>query len=84
MKSAKPFYRKMRGIQISRLMARDGLNCSICNAPLDRRIRDEDHPDMVTFDHVVPQSAGGGDEPSNLRLAHRRCNMERGDDPVAP
>jgi 5-methylcytosine-specific restriction endonuclease McrA len=31
-----------------------------------------------TTDHIVPWSAGGGDEPSNLRAAHRVCNSRRG------
>ena len=51
--------------------------CWLCEGPVD--------PDAVagspavgTVDHVVPRSRGGGSEPSNLRLAHRRCNGARG------
>ena len=30
-----------------------------------------------TIDHVLPRSAGGGDEPDNLALACRNCNTMR-------
>lgn len=36
-------------------------------------------PDVVTCDHIMPRSKGGGDELSNLAGACRRCNNERGD-----
>jgi 5-methylcytosine-specific restriction protein A len=63
-------------------------------APYNRRdyrraaaaIRDD--PDSVcwicgglgadTADHVVPVSRGGGNDPDNLRPAHRFCNTGRG------
>lgn len=32
-----------------------------------------------TADHLLPKSQGGGDERSNLRLAHSTCNQWRGD-----
>lgn len=35
-------------------------------------------PLYPTVDHVVPRCFGGGDELSNLRTAHFRCNTERG------
>lgn len=31
-------------------------------------------------DHVIPISKGGTDDFENIRLAHRRCNRERGND----
>lgn len=31
-----------------------------------------------TADHIVPRSAGGADSLDNLRPAHRKCNMQRG------
>lgn len=59
------------------LAARDGWVCWLCEAPVD--------PDAPpgsagagTVDHVVPRSRGGSSDPSNLRLAHRRCNGARG------
>ncbi len=83
-KTRKTFHRKWRGQRITQLMARDGSNCTICREPLDRHIRDGRHPAYITFDHVTPRSDGGNDAWTNLRLAHRRCNEKRGNDPILP
>jgi hypothetical protein len=32
----------------------------------------------TTVEHIVPQSAGGGDVPQNLALACARCNNQKG------
>ncbi len=37
------------------------------------------HPYGMSFDHVVPEAAGGGWTWDNLQLAHRGCNVMRGD-----
>jgi 5-methylcytosine-specific restriction endonuclease McrA len=63
-------------------MARDGTCCTICGEQLNRTIREHGHPRYITFDHVVPRSAGGNDKLANKRLAHQRCNNERGNDPI--
>jgi 5-methylcytosine-specific restriction endonuclease McrA len=87
-KARNTWRRKQRGINITRLMARDGANCTICGEPLDRAIPvtsvsgRPDHPMAITFDHIVTRSAGGTDALSNLRLAHARCNWTRGNDPL--
>lgn len=78
MKSSKSFARKERGLKITRLMARDGLDCALCGHALDRAVRDPEHRDYITFDHIQPQALAGVDEFSNVRLAHRGCNMLRG------
>ena len=33
---------------------------------------------FAELDHILPVSAGGGDEVSNLRLTHQQCNRRRG------
>jgi 5-methylcytosine-specific restriction endonuclease McrA len=33
---------------------------------------------MASYDHVVPTSLGGTDEPENLKMAHLLCNTRRG------
>lgn len=33
----------------------------------------------ATFDHVIPRAYGGIDSPANVVLAHRRCNLRKGD-----
>lgn len=74
---------KRRGLAITRLMARDGKDCTICGDELDRREPEPwRNPRAISFDHIVPRSAGGHSDLSNLRLAHRSCNMERGNDPL--
>lgn len=35
----------------------------------------------TTVDHIVPQSLGGTDDPSNLAAAHAGCNFARGNRP---
>lgn len=50
--------------------------CWICGG---RLMATEDRgADSATLDHVIPRAAGGGGHIGNLRLAHRRCNEERG------
>lgn len=59
---------------------RDGWTCQLCDGPVDRT----DHagrtigPFYPTIDHIVPRSAGGTDDLTNLRTAHHRCNQMRG------
>jgi 5-methylcytosine-specific restriction endonuclease McrA len=31
-----------------------------------------------TFDHIRPRVKGGGDEATNLQLAHAECNWKKG------
>lgn len=35
------------------------------------------HPWRMTWDHVVPKSAGGSDDPSNAAAACLRCNVAK-------
>lgn len=59
------------------LAARDGWVCWLCELPVDPDAP-AGTPGAPTVDHVVPRSRGGTSDPSNLRLAHRRCNGARG------
>lgn len=52
----------------SALQERDGGECAWCGSI-----------DGLTIDHVVPFSAGGGDDFDNLRLLCRPCNTSKGD-----
>lgn len=59
------------------LYERDRWTCQLCDEPVDRTLpRNDDW--AASLDHIKPRSAGGGHEPSNLRLAHRWCNAVRG------
>jgi hypothetical protein len=48
--------------------------------PVDPRLSNKDGWGK-SLDHIMPKSLGGGPEIENLRLAHRRCNSYRGNDP---
>ncbi len=49
---------------------RDRDLCGICNKPVP--------PTERSLDHITPISLGGTHEPSNVQLAHRRCNSRKG------
>ena len=59
------------------LAGRDGQQCWLCGNDVDPSApRGSGWAGSV--DHVVPRARGGGNEPGNLRLAHRSCNSRRG------
>lgn len=53
-----------------RLIERDGMLCALCGKLMGRR--------TVSIDHIIPKSLGGTNDMANLRLAHKRCNIIRG------
>ncbi|MFJ3878068.1 HNH endonuclease [Streptomyces sp. NPDC090077] len=61
----------------SELAERDGPNCSICCDVVDLTVVWPE-PLSPSVDHRVPRSLGGQDEPSNVALAHLRCNISKG------
>jgi hypothetical protein len=71
------YAKAIRSFPITELGERDGWTCWICSEPVDRLLCGR-HPLMPSYDHVVPSSRGGSDEPDNLRLAHLLCNIRRG------
>ena len=73
-KCRKTNYRK----HIPALVDRDGTHCSICNDQIDMTLRFP-HPSSLSVDHIIPWSAGGGDDASNLQLAHLQCNSTKQD-----
>jgi 5-methylcytosine-specific restriction endonuclease McrA len=60
------------------IYGRDESRCYLCGQMIDQAVRFPD-PRSPTIDHVMPYSAGGSDEPANLRAAHLGCNMDKGD-----
>lgn len=38
------------------------------------------HNTMLTWDHIVPKSLGGSDDPLNGRIACKNCNQDRGNE----
>lgn len=45
--------------------------CGICGKEIQKA---ED----VSFDHIVPKSKGGNNRLNNLQLAHKNCNLMKG------
>lgn len=63
--------------RLADIAERDLCTCHLCGKPVDMSLSGR-HPLGPTADHLVPVSCGGGDEPHNVALAHRRCNVKRG------
>jgi hypothetical protein len=59
------------------LGARDGYVCGICHLPVEMLVAYPD-PSYGSVDHIVPVSAGGSNDLSNLQLAHLSCNLRKG------
>ena len=58
------------------LAERTGWICQLCREPIDPWLP-RMMPGAPSIDHIVPRAEGGGNEISNLRLAHRGCNGAR-------
>ena len=50
-------------------------HCLICNGPV---CFDALTGEGATIEHILPRSLGGTNDLSNLGIAHRRCNGEKG------
>lgn len=60
------------------ILERDNQTCQICG----KRVRldvQSPHPLSVSLDHIIPLAKGGTHEPSNVQLAHFRCNVIKSD-----
>ena len=55
---------------------RDGWRCHICRRKVNRELPGT-HNRGPTIDHLIPISDGGQDQPTNVALAHRACNVQR-------
>jgi 5-methylcytosine-specific restriction endonuclease McrA len=61
-----------------RILRRDGWHCYLCDRPISPNFK-WPHPLALSIDHVKPLSAGGMDDPMNLRPTHWHCNENKGD-----
>lgn len=65
-------------VRLAEIAERDGHRCHLCRKKVPSKAWP--HPLSASLDHVIPLSKGGPHEPSNVRLAHLRCNVEKGAD----
>jgi 5-methylcytosine-specific restriction endonuclease McrA len=52
--------------------------CQLCGSPVDLSLVSP-HPLSASIDHIVPKSKGGPRNIQNCQLAHRQCNIDKGD-----
>lgn len=52
------------------IIARDGYVCGLCHNSVE--------PQDVSLDHILPITRGGSDDVTNLQVAHRLCNSQKG------
>lgn len=64
------------------IIDRDGLDCHICKVPVDLTANHvQGQPGWELYphiDHVVPLALGGIDTIDNVKLAHAKCNIDKG------
>lgn len=60
---------------------RDGFTCHLCGGDIAQQPTTDDRFNL-SIDHIIPQTQGGSDHPSNLRAAHQSCNKGRRDKPT--
>ncbi|MEK9899141.1 MAG: HNH endonuclease [Rhodospirillaceae bacterium] len=70
--------RQLRGWAARALVrARDGDVCHLCGELVHEGFEQGD-PEQATLDHLTERAAGGDSDIANMRLAHRSCNEQRG------
>lgn len=73
---AQPKGRWIRAEKRLAIYIRDGFACAYCGRDLRNAA-----PADVTLDHLLPRSAGGTNDATNLVTACRSCNSSRQDKP---
>lgn len=64
-------------VLLAAIAERDGWRCQLCGEDVNRQLV-WPHPMSRSLDHVVPISMRGAHDPANVRLAHLRCNIAKG------
>lgn len=65
---------KKRKLRIQRFDHQRG-KCCYCGMPMTLK---QGQPDSATLEHIIPKSLGGELERGNVKVAHFKCNVERG------
>jgi len=66
---------KKNAIKLLNILKYRVLTCEICKEPINPNNRNR----HLSFDHIKPRSLGGNGDFENLRIAHKICNIKRGD-----
>lgn len=61
----------------NRLVSEHGMVCALCGKPIESESE-------LTVDHIIPRAFGGATTYDNLQLAHRKCNLEKGNRYIDP
>mgnify|MGYP006268504591 CR=1 FL=1 len=73
---------KERRYTRKQIFDRDGINCYLCGKPTDPTAThiqgQEGWETYPHVEHVIPLSKGGTDTLENVRIAHAKCNIDKG------
>jgi 5-methylcytosine-specific restriction endonuclease McrA len=70
-------------IKIRQLCEQQKWKCSLCGGRISLKYKNPD-PLSISVDHVIPVSLGGTHDLANLRIAHRGCNIKKGNRSLGP
>lgn len=60
-----------------RLIAEHGMVCALCGKPIESERE-------LTVDHIIPRAMGGATIYENCQLAHKKCNLDKGNKYIDP
>jgi len=73
---------KHRAYTRNQIIKRDGSDCYLCGDPVDFTAPHiQGQPGWETYphvEHVIPLALGGDDTLENVKLAHAKCNIDKG------
>ena len=78
---------KKRGVKTEyytrkQIFDRDGMDCYLCNIPVDLtapHVQGQPGWEMYPhIEHVIPFALGGTDTLDNVKIAHAKCNIDKG------
>lgn len=60
-----------------RLISEHGMVCALCGKPIESEKE-------LTVDHIIPRAMGGATIYGNCQLAHKSCNLRKGNKYIDP
>lgn len=64
-------------VRLGEIAERDAWTCQLCQVAVDPK-SPWPHPLSKSLDHIIALSRGGAHDPSNVQLAHLKCNIAKG------